>query len=93
MNEFNSIEFAATHTHTSAAIGKQHTTNTHRHTHTRMHKQKCASASSKNKFECCHDVIDVVNIWRINTVKTPAYAGNRHPADTPLTTRHYKQPI
>lgn len=80
------------HTHTQVQQLVNNTQQIHIYTHTRMHKQKCASASSKNKFECCHDVIDVVNIWRINTVKTPAYAGNRHPADTPLTTRRYKQP-
>lgn len=74
------------HSHTVTAIDKQRT---HIHTQT----QKCASAAaSKNKFECCHDVIDVVNIWRISCVKTSAYAGSRHPTDAPSNARGWNSP-
>lgn len=89
MNDFNSIKFAATHTQVQQLVNNTQKIPTQTHTH--MQTQKCAAAASKNKFECCHDVIDVVNIWRINTVKTPVYAGNRHPTHRPVTTRRHKQ--
>lgn len=53
------------YTYTHTPIGKQH---------------NCAAAAAINKFECCHDVIDGVNIWRFNTKKTATYAGSKYPA-------------